>query len=257
MKQALLALALAMLGCLGSIPARAADDAPTSDSRPAPVTNPALVAIHYREILQKPELHDSNEVDVNERFRDMLSQWFFKLGKRMSQFKYVSEMSRVASIMLTGMVILCVVGVIYIIARIYRRHTELDLGNAVDAPGQKSVRPPEFYEKEIQEAIRAGDWHAAWLATWRQFLSRLENRQLVETDRTRTNREYLAQLCERTLPSPAPTLLIAMVDAYDRFIYGQRPIAEPDWNLFQQQVSEAGLLLHLEDKGPQIKPTLP
>ena len=110
---------------------------------------------------------------------------------------------------------------------------------------------------EIQEAIRASDWQAAWLAVWRQFLFRLENRQLVEADRTRTNHEYLAQLRKRDLPSPALALLIAMVDAYDCFIYGHRPIAESDWHLFHQQVSEAGLLLHLDDKSPRPKPPLP
>jgi hypothetical protein len=110
---------------------------------------------------------------------------------------------------------------------------------------------------EVQKAIRSGDWHAAWLAAWRQFLSRLENHRLVEADRTRTNREYLAQLREKTLPSPALALLTALVDAYDRFIYGHRPIAEPDWHLFHQQVSEAGLLLHLDGKSPQPKQALP
>ena len=46
--------------------------------------------------------------------------------------------------------------------------------------------------REIVAAIHAGDWHTAYLAAWRQFLSRLEHRHLVDNDRTRTNREYLA-----------------------------------------------------------------
>ncbi|MCE0499734.1 MAG: DUF4129 domain-containing protein [Methylacidiphilales bacterium] len=257
MKWTLLALVLAALGCLGARPARAADDSSVSGSQPTPVTDPAQVAARYHAILQKPEFHDSGEVDVDERFRDMLTQWFFKLGKKMSQFKYVSEMSRVASIMLTGMVILCFGGVIYVIMRVYRSRAELSLDNAVDTPGRKTFRSPEVYEMEIQEAIRADDWHAAWLAAWRQFLSRLENRQVVEADRTRTNREYLAQLRQRALPSPTLALLTIMVDAYDCFIYGHRPITESDWHLFHQQVSEVGLLLHLDDKNPLLKPTPP
>ena len=257
MKRARLILVLAALGCLGAIPARADDDVSAPCAQSTPVTDPAQVAAHYREILQKPEFHDSGEADVDERLRDVLSQWFYQLGKKMSEFKYVSQMSRVASMMLTGMVVLCIGGVIYVIVRVYRRRAEFDLDNAADTPGQRTFRPPEFYEKEIQEAIRARDWHAAWLAAWRQFLSRLENRQLVEADRTRTNREYLAQLHERMLPSPALGLLTAMVEAYDRFIYGHKPIAEPDWNLFHQQVSEAGLLLHLDDKAPPSKTATP
>jgi len=254
MKRALLAMSIAVLGCLGASLVHADDGISASDSQPAPVTDPAQVAVHYHAILQNPEFHDSDDVDVDERFRDMLTQWFFKLGEKISQFKYVSEMSRVASMMLTGMVVLCFVGVIYVIMRVYRRRAEIDLDNAADAPRQKALRPTEGYEMEIQEAIRVGDWHAAWLAAWRQFLSRLENRHLVEADRTRTNREYLAQLRERTLPSPALALLTTMVDAYDRFIYGHRLIAEADWHLFHQQVNEAGLLLHLDDKSSQPKP---
>jgi hypothetical protein len=251
MKRALCVLALAALGFLGAVPACADEEAP------APVTDPAQVSVHYREILQQPRFQDSGEVDVDERLRDMLEQWFFKLGKDVNQFRYLNRMMQVASMMLTGMVVLCVGGVIYVCVRLYRRRAEFDLDDAAETPGQKSFRPPEFYEKEIQEAIRAGDWHAAWLAAWRQFLSRLESRHLVEADRTRTNREYLAQLRERTLPAPAPALLSALVDAYDRFIYGHRPIAEPDWNLFQRQVGEAGLLLDLDDKSHRPKSAQP
>ncbi|HUB68611.1 MAG TPA: DUF4129 domain-containing protein [Candidatus Methylacidiphilales bacterium] len=250
-----LLFALALADGLGALPSRAGDDAP--DLRPAPVTDPTQVAAHYQTILQKPEFHDSGEVDADERLRDMLTQWFFRLGQKMSQFKYVSEMSRVASIVLTGMVVLCVGGVIYVAVRIYRRRTEFDQDKTADMPGQKTFRPPEFYEKEIQEAVRAGDWHAAWLAAWRQFLSRLENRQLVEADRTRTNHEYLAQLRERMPRSPALALLTAMVNAYDLYIYGHKPVAEPDWNLFHRQISEAGLLLRLENSTPHPQSSPP
>jgi hypothetical protein len=114
--------------------------------------------------------------------------------------------------------------------------------------GPKTFQPPEFYELEIQQAIRAGDWHTAWLAGWRQFLSRLEKGQLVEADRTRTNREYLAQLRAQSLPTSAFALLTGMVDAYDRFIYGRQSIAKPDWDHFYRQINEAALLLHLDEK---------
>jgi hypothetical protein len=257
MKRALCVLTLVAICLLGAVPARPDDEPPAPDARPAPVTDPAQVSTHYREILQKPEFQDSGEVDMGDQLREIFKQWFFKLGKSMSQFKYAGQMLQVASMLLTGMVILCLVGFIYVIVRVYRRRVEFKLDEAGEPPGQKTFRSPEFYDKEIQEAVQAGDWHAAWLAAWRQFLSRLENRQLVEADRTRTNREYLAQLHERSLPSPAPALLGSLVDAYDRFIYGRRRIAEPDWNLFQQQIGEAGLLLHLGEQGRGPKPAPP
>jgi hypothetical protein len=46
-------------------------------------------------------------------------------------------------------------------------------------------------------------------------------------------------------------LVAGVVDDYDRFIYGRRAIAEPEWRSFQGQLDEAGLLLHLGEKpGP-------
>ncbi len=96
--------------------------------------------------------------------------------------------------------------------------------------------------------MQAQDWHAAWLAAWRQFLSRLEHRSLVDADRTRTNREYLAQLRGKALPVPALAVLSGMVDAYDRFIYGRQLIGEQDWNAFHRQIDEAALMLHLQEK---------
>ena len=104
--------------------------------------------------------------------------------------------------------------------------------------------------KKSSGAVASGDWHAAWLAAWRQFLSRLEYRNLVGADRTRTNREYLAQLRTKSLPGSALALLTVMVDAYDNFIYGRKPIGEREWDLFHRQIDEAGLMLHLEDKRP-------
>jgi hypothetical protein len=246
-----LALAAALLGCLGAMSAIGDDNG----HAPAPVTDAAQVGNHYRAVVLRPEFQDSGDINIDDRLREVLAQWFYQLGEKMSQFKYVSEMSRVASMMLTGMVILCVGGFIYVVARIYRRRGRFDLDEEEAAPGGKIFRAPEFYEKEIRDAVAARDWHTAWLAAWRQFLSRLENRQLVEADRTRTNREYLAQLRERTLPSPALELLTGLVDAYDLFIYGRKPIAEPDWNQFQRQVGEAGLLLHLDHGHPQPEPS--
>ena len=219
-----------------------------ADEPPAPVTDPAQIGEHYRQVLERPEFQDSGETDLNTRFKDWISQWFMRLGAKLGQFKYAEEMPGLTSLLMSLMVLFALAALIYIMVRLSRRRGELETIAGDGAPGQKIFRPPESYDEEIREASQAGDWHAAWMAAWRQFLSRLENRQLVEADRTRTNREYLTQLRARMLPSSALALLTGMVDAYDRFIYGRRPIGEPDWNFFHQQINEAVLLLHLDDK---------
>jgi hypothetical protein len=225
----------------------------------APITDPAMASARYRQIVSRPEFQDTNESDMNDQLRDWLAQWFTRLGGTFSQFRYAQEMPRFASLLMVLMVIACLGALLYIVGRLLRRRPGWDDLPAETNPARKTFRPPEFYAEELRQAVAAGDWHAAWLASWRQFLSRMETGHLVEADRTRTNREYLAQLRARQLPVSAVALLGGLVDAYDNFIYGQRDIAEPDWRSFHQQVDEATLLLHLQDRvpSPARKPGTP
>ncbi len=227
-------------------------DAPSA-ATPQPQTNPALVAEHYRQVLARPEYTEEREPDVNSRLKEWLSVWFMRLGSQFGEFKYASRMPAFESMLMTVLAALSIAALLYTMARLTRRRARIDPESPRSAPGPKVFHPPETYDDEIEQAIRSGNWHAAWLATWRQFLSRLENRQLAETDRTRTNREYLAQLTAKAIPLPAANLLTSMVDAYDQYIYGRRKIDETDWNHFHQQISETGLLLHLDNKGISTK----
>ena len=242
MKRRLVLLAVCLLGthCL-----RADDGTATS-----PITDPARVGEHYREVLARPQFQESEEPAVNTRIEDWLSQWFKRLGATIGEFSYASRMPAFESLLMTLLVAFSIAVLLYVMVRLTRRRGGMEPEPAAGIPGQKAFRPPEFYDEEIHQAIRAGDWHTAWLAAWRQFLSRLEHRHLVEADRTRTNREYLAQLRGKTLPASALALLTGMVDAYDRFIYGRQSIGEPEWNLFHRQIDEAALLLHLDGKRP-------
>jgi hypothetical protein len=226
-----------------------AANSPPPDAASAPITDPAQVSPYYHQMLARPQFQEVDESPVNTRFEDWLSQWFKRLGARFGEFKYASRMPAVESLLMTLLVVFSLAVLLYIMVRLTRRRGGMEPEPVTGIPGQKTFRPPEFYDDEIHQAVRAGDWHTAWLAAWRQFLSRLEHGHLVEADRTRTNREYLAQLRGKQLPASALALLNGMVDAYDRFIYGRKSIGEPDWNLFHRQIDEAGLLLHLDDKG--------
>ena len=240
--------AAAVLGIVGavSLSAQTADSASAGNAMP--ITDSAVVAQHYREVLARPEFEETPDEAIDTRFEDWLSQWFKRLGDKIGSFTYASGMPAFESMLMSILVVLSIAVLIYIAVRLTRRRARIDVERDAASSGPKTFRPPETYDAEIEQAVRAGDWHAAWLASWRQFLSRLENRHLVEPDRTRTNREYLAQLREKTLPASAMTLVVAMVDAYDRFIYGRASIAQGDWDLFYRHISEAALLLHLDEK---------
>ncbi len=246
---------LLLIFFLGGLALHAQDTPPAAapTTVTAPITDPAQVAAHFREVVARPEYQENEEPDLGSRLKDSLSQWFLRLGAKFGQFQYSGEMPAFASLLMTVLVMLSVAGLLYVMVRLTRRRAKMEMESPVGATAPKTFHPPEFYDDEIQQATRDGNWHGAWLATWRQFLSRMENRHLVEADRTRTNREYLAQLRSHALPASALSLVVGMVDSYDRTIYGRKPVAEPDWRQFHGQIEEAGLLLNLSDKG--IRPT--
>ena len=251
MKYRLLPLAVWMLGMPFLHADETADNPPATNMGSAPIIDLAQVSRHYREVLNRPQFQEIDDSAVDTRFEDWLSQLFKRLGAQFGEFKYASRMPAFESLLMTLLVVFSIAILLYVAVRLTRRRGAMEPEQDIGIPGQKAFRAPEFYDEEIQQAVRAGDWHTAWLAAWRQFLSRLEHRHLVEADRSRTNREYLFQLRGKALPGSALALLTGMVDAYDRFIYGRQAIGETDWNLFHHQIDEAALLLHLDDKRQQ------
>lgn len=241
-------VALATVSLLATFAPLHADDSPPPQPAPLAVTDPVLVAQHYREVANRPEFADGQDSSANPRIEDLLSEWFQNLGKRIGDFKYASRMPAFESLLMSVLVAFSLAIVAYIVLRLTRGHRWTWRESESPMPGEKTLRAPETYTAEITRAVQTQDWHTAWLASWRQFLSQLERRSLVEADRTRTNREYLGQLRGQHLPASSLALLTAMVDAYDRFIYGRAPIGETEWNDFHRQIEEAALLLHLDDK---------
>jgi hypothetical protein len=240
--------ALLFLGGLALLPAAAESETTLGPASAAPVTDPAVVATQYRQVLARPEYQEASEPDVNDAMRSWLSRLLARFGQKFEQLQYTQEMPRFASMMMAVFIVAAMAGLMYVSVRVLRRRMDPHFSERPEPPAEKIFRPPEFYEKELRHAVAAGNWHAAWLASWRQFLSRLEMAHLVAADRSRTNREYLAELRAQPGNAPALPLVTGVVDAYDRFIYGRRAIAEPEWRSFQNQLDEAGLLLHLSDR---------
>ena len=218
------------------------------DPTPAPTTDPARISEQYHAVLTQGQYQEVAEPPVNTRIEDWLSQWFKSLGARFGEFRYASRMPAFESLLMTLLVAFAIAVLLYIMVRLTRRRGRMGLASTNEVADARTFRAPEDYDREIGAALHARDWHSATLAAWRQFLARLEQRHLVENDRTRTNREYLAQLRSKSLPGSALELLNGLVDAYDRFIYGRQSIAEADWTTFRAQLDETALLLHLEDK---------
>jgi hypothetical protein len=219
-----------------------------ADVAPAPVTDPAQVTQHLKAVLTQPQYTETPDAMVTPHLEDLLSIWFRQLGARLGEFKYATRMPAFESMLMTVLVALALAVLIYVMVRLTRRRLRIDPEAAPAAAPISVPRAPEFYDAEIAQAVESGDWRGAWLAGWRQFLSRLEQRSLVTPDRTRTNREYLRQLRQKPVPASALQLLTGAVDTYDRFIYGRVAIAESDWTAFRRRLDEAALLLHLGER---------
>jgi hypothetical protein len=241
MRRALLAACLFVLA-----PVLRADDQP-----PAPVTDPAVVQQHYEAMLTRPEFRQSEESVGDLRWTDWVSQGLTHLISSFKNFKYAGQMSAIAWIFVVVLTALAITSLAYLLVRLSRRQRD---GAAEEfAPVSQGSRllSPRQYEQRLRGALERRDWHAAWLAAWLQLLARLENRQLVDADRSRTNREYLAQLRARPLPPAALPLIARLVDDYDRFIYGLRAIDETGWSAFRERIDEVTLMLNLRDRATE------
>jgi hypothetical protein len=242
-------LFLGLLLVAGGLHATAADETTPAPASP-PITDSATLSDHYHAVLARPEFQETEETGIDSRLRDALTQFFTHLGAKFGEFRYASEIPGIASLFLTLLVAVIVAGFLYVGLRLPRNPRSANDENEMDAQGDKKSRVPENFEEEIQRAVEQSDWQRAWLATWRQFLSRLEAARLAEPDRSRTNREYLAQVRREPVSASGLSLLVTLVDAYDQFIYGRHPIDAGQWHAFRDQVNEAALLLHLDAPKP-------
>lgn len=234
---------LALAWFLVLAPQLRADDQP-----PAPVTDPAVVQQHYRAILLRPEFHQQEESLGGLRWTDWFSQWLTHLISRLQNFKYAGQISVVAWVLVVALTLVAIGGLIYILVRLSRRKREEAVDRNEPLHERHALLTPLQYEQRLRRALEQSDWHGAWLAAWLQLLARLENRHLVDADRSLTNREYLAQLRAQSLPPAALPLIARLVDDYDRFIYGLRAIDESGWTAFRERIDEVTLLLNLRDR---------
>jgi len=220
------------------------------NAQPA-VTDPALVQQHYHEVLSRPEFRETEESLDDMRWTDWITQWVQRLVSRFQDLQYAGQLSTAARVLVFALTALTVIALLYLLVRLSRRRRDGESGDdEMPMPGRTFLSPRQ-YEARLREAVERNDWHGAWLAAWLQLLARLENRRLVDADRSRTNREYLAQLRSQSLPTGAMSLLAGMVDDYDRFIYGVRPIDEAGWSGFRERIDEVTLMLGLRESATE------
>ena len=243
--KALFLLFTLILGGLLSANGTEASPSPFS-SDASPVVDPALVSARFHQVLQQSLYRENTEPDPHAEVRDWLSRWFNSIGQDFDHFGYSEEMPRFASLVMTTLGVLTGIALLYILARLIRRSGRWDRTRAFGDNGFPTGPQMDSSAMDLNQALANRDWRRAWRATWRNFLFLLEQGKLVASDRSRTNREYFAQV--RDLPLPTASRFDQMVSDYDRVIYGERAIEENDWRSFQQLVEETAFSLNLREK---------
>ena len=109
---------------------------------PAPITDPAQVAQHYREVLARPQFQEAEESALDSRLVDWLSQWFKRLGATFGEFKYASRMPAFESLLMTLLVVFSIAVLLYIMLRLTRRRGGMEPETTSDIPGPRTFRSP-------------------------------------------------------------------------------------------------------------------
>ena len=252
MKSSLLVLSLVLITGWSQTHASYLTPSPTQE-RSAPVVDAVLVSAHYRQVLQEPLYQEPTEVNAHAQIRDWLSRWFSRIGQDLDHFQYEKELPRFASLLMASLGVLTTLTLLYVLVRLTRHWRGGDLIRTRHPAGYPAVSEFDSSAADLTEALAQRNWRGAWRATWRHFLFVLEQGKLVASDRSRTNREYLAQVHD--IPTSAFDRLGKIVAEHDEVIYGERSIAEDDWKSFQQLTEEAAFSLNLAIPRPPLRPS--
>ncbi len=212
------------------------------------MTDPALVAQHFQQVAARPEFYDAHDTGVNPHLEDLLSEWFQRLGKKMGDFKYASRMPAFESLLMSLLVVLSLAILGYIVFRLTRgRMWTWNEAPSLPRAKRRYARLNTTTKRSRMRLPRATGTRRGSRrgASFSPGSSAAGSSRLTAHAPTAS---ISAKLRDQPLPRPALALLTGIVDAYDRFIYGRAAIGETEWNQFHEQIEEAALLLHLDDK---------
>lgn len=134
--------------------------------------------------------------------------------------------------------VLLVLGALLILALII--YTLRGVRRTVTAEARVRAEAEEEEVMTVQEATdrtrvaaQSGDYRTATRYLYLSTLLWLEERGLVRYDRSRTNREYLAQLRGK----PTYDTFVPVVDTFERVWYGKRPLEAGDFEKYEEQIA--------------------
>ena len=133
--------------------------------------------------------------------------------------------------------VLLVLGALLILALIVytlrgvRRTVAAEARVRAEVEEEETITAQEAGDR-AKAAAQAGDYRTATRQLYLSTLLWLEERGLVRYDRSRTNREYLAQLRGK----PTHDTFVPVVETFERVWYGKRPLDAADFEQYEQQI---------------------
>ena len=137
--------------------------------------------------------------------------------------------------------LLLVLALVVYAIRGVRRSIVADAQATADAADEESLTATQAVDQAHIEA-RAGNYRGAARYLYLSSLLWLEERGLLQYDRSGTNREYLQQLRGK----PAHDALAPIVDTFEQVWYGHRPLDAAAFDEYERQVRA----LHAEEERP-------
>jgi hypothetical protein len=182
-------------------------------------------------ILSRPEFqYEPVEPTWWERTRERIWLWFLERLNQIAPSAQVNDWFLLLALALSGLIIGLVL--FYVLRRLradFATEARFDL---IDDPHLENITA-DLALQRAQNFSGTGDYRQAVRYLYLSTLLLLEERDLLRYDRALTNREYLSRLTHR--PDLA-TLLLEVVDIFDRVWYGYQPLSEGEYGRFAERV---------------------
>ncbi len=119
----------------------------------------------------------------------------------------------------------------------YRRRPGAQPGSVSAVVETRRMSDPEVFRTQAAGHAAAGRFRDAVRALFLMLLAELETRDLVVSDRTRTNAEYAQQLRRRVGAGPLLRGFQTLSHSFNRAWYGRRPCDADDYSAFSERVT--------------------
>jgi hypothetical protein len=222
---------------------------PPSENQPKPETDVAQIRTKFIAVAQRPEFAQTDEEDIKSSFQNWMSVVFIQISTRWSHFKYAKEMQSLSYLLNSIFVLVSFVALITLFRRLIRRRPRRKRTSDVSVPVENEPDLIGQLLKELNQAESERNWSAAFSASWRHLLIRLQNQKVLPADPSQTNNELMSHLAKQGPQSTQKEIFQTLVIDFDRAIYGHKALRDEDWVVLKKKMNQLSQLFSLPVQG--------